>query len=252
MVDLHCHVLPGIDDGPETIDGSLAIVRAAVAAGVRTLVATPHVSSRYPNRVETISGLVQEVNERLAGEGVALDVRVGAEIAMTHLVEIEPAQLSALGLGGGEWLLIEPPFTPVAGALDLMLLDLQHRGHRVLLAHPERCVAFHRDPQLLGSLVRDGVLTSVTAGSLVGRFGRDVHRFALRLVEEEMVHNVASDAHDLTSRPPGMQAELRQAGLAPLAEWLTEAVPAAILNGAEIPARPSAARPARRAWRLRH
>jgi tyrosine-protein phosphatase YwqE len=108
---------------------------------------------------------------------------------------------------------------------------------------------------MLGSLVRDGALTSLTAGSLVGRFGRDVQRFALKLAEEEMVHNVASDAHDLVSRPPGMRAELQRAGLAPLGEWLTETVPAAILNGSEIPDRPSvagsAARPARRLWRSR-
>jgi protein-tyrosine phosphatase len=255
MVDLHCHVLPGIDDGPPTIDGSLAMVRAAEAAGMRTLVATPHVSARYPNRSETIAALVRELNERLAADGVAVDVRVGAEVAMTQLGEIEPAMLSGLALGDGEWLLIEPPFTRVVGALDLLLLDLQRRGHRVLLAHPERCAAFHKDPEMLASLVRNGVLTSLTAGSLVGRFGRDVRRFALRLVEEDLAHNVASDAHDVGARPPGIRAELEQAGLAALAEWFTEAVPTAILSGAEIPARPSITLPiaghTRRLWRSR-
>jgi protein-tyrosine phosphatase len=239
VIDLHCHVLPGIDDGPETVAASLAMARAAVAGGVRTLVATPHVSSRYPNRAETIVGLVDEVNERLAGEGVALEVLAGAEVAMTHLAEIEPRQLSRLRLGGGEWLLVEPPFAPVATALDAIGLDLQRRGNRIVLAHPERCAAFHRNPDMLRSLVRGGALTSITAGSLVGRFGRQARHFALELVREEMVHNVASDAHDLRGRPPGIRAELQQAGLAPLADWLTEAVPAAILGGREIPPRPS-------------
>ena len=77
------------------------------------------------------------------------------------------------------------------------------RGHHVVLAHPERCPAFHRDPSMLTSLVSAGALTSVTAGSLVGRFGDEVRRFALELVRDGMVHNVASDAHDDVRRPPG-------------------------------------------------
>ena len=83
------------------------------------------------------------------------------------------------------------------------------------------------------------MLTSITAGSLVGRFGAPARRFALRLVDEGMVHNVASDAHDEIRRPPGVVMELEQAGLAPLAEWLTQSVPAAILDGGEIPRRPA-------------
>ena len=138
MIDLHCHVLPGIDDGPETLEGSVALARTAAAAGMRTLVATPHVSRRYPNKAETIARLVAELNARLSAEGVALEVRPGAEIAMTRLADVESAQLAPLSLGGGEWLLMEPPFTPVASNLDAILLDLQGQGHRVLLAHPER------------------------------------------------------------------------------------------------------------------
>jgi protein-tyrosine phosphatase len=254
VIDLHCHVLPGIDDGPETIGGSLALARAAAAAGVRTLVATPHVSWRYPNDADTIIGLVDELDERLAAEGVPLEMRTGAEVALTQLAEIEPSQLSRLRLGGGEWLLVEPPFTSVATMLDAILHDLQRRGDRILLAHPERCAAFHRDPGMLSTIIRGGILTSITAGSLVGRFGGPARRFALKLVQEGMVHNVASDAHDLAGRPPGMAAELAQAGLAPLAEWLTEAVPAAILNGQEIPARPPLRRSgvgSARRWRRR-
>ncbi len=252
MIDLHCHVLPGIDDGPETIAGSVALARAAAAAGTRTLVATPHVSWRYPNDADTVARLVDELSRRLAAEEVALELLPGAEIAMTRVVDIEPAQLPRLGLGGGPWLLVEPPFTPVATGLDAVILDLQRRGHRILLAHPERCPALHRDPRMLGSLVRAGVLTSITAGSLVGRFGETVRRFALGLARDEMVHNVASDAHDHVNRPPGMSSELQQAGLGPLAEWLTQEVPAAILSGDEIPPRPAVALPGiatpRRPW----
>ncbi|MGO9249717.1 MAG: tyrosine-protein phosphatase [Solirubrobacteraceae bacterium] len=255
MIDLHCHVLPGIDDGPETIADSIALARVSAATGTRTLVATPHVSWRYANDPETIARLVDELSARLAAEGVALDLRMGAEIAMTRLADVDPAELARLGLGGGPWLLVEPPFTAVASNLDAILLDIQQRGHRILLAHPERCIAFHRDPLMLGSLVHAGVLTSVTAGSLVGRFGESVRRFSLRLAQDGMIHNVASDAHDHAHRPPGMASELQRAGLGPLAEWLTQEVPAAILSGEEtIPPRPAVALPGirtprRRWWR---
>lgn len=241
MVDLHCHVLAGIDDGPQTIDGSVAIARAAAAAGVRTIVATPHVSRRYPNQAETIGKLVGELNERLAAEALEIRIAPGAEVALTQAIDLTAEQLSALGLGGGPWLLVEPPLTPVASSLDALLLGLQRRGHRIVLAHPERCPAFHGDPQMIGSLVRAGMITSITAGSLVGRFGSEVRRFALQLAQEDMIHNVASDAHDDARRPPGIMAELDQSGLGPLAQWLTEEVPGAILAGEEIPPRPALA-----------
>ncbi len=238
MIDLHCHILPGIDDGPRTIEESLAIARVAVADGTTTIVATPHVSWRYPNDADTIDALCQELNERLLGGGIPIEVRAGAEIAMTRASEVDPEQLARMRLGDGPWLLLEPPFTPIVTGLDGVVADLQAQGHRVILAHPERCPAFHRDPDALEALVASGVLTSVTAGSLTGRFGAEVKRFALRMVEDDLVHNVASDAHDPQRRPPALASELQRAGLADLGEWLAKAVPAAILSGDPIPARP--------------
>jgi protein-tyrosine phosphatase len=238
VIDLHCHVLPGIDDGPETIEGSVAFARAAVAAGMDTLVATPHVSWRYQNDAETIARLVGEVNARLSQEEIALEVRPGAELAMTRLIDVEPAELAQLGLGGGSWLLVEPPFTQVVTGLESIVGDLLRRGHRVLLAHPERCHGLRRDPRILESLVAAGVLTSITAGSLLGQFGGEVRRFSLQLAKQGMIHNVASDAHDHSQRPPGITDALERAGLGPLADWLTCEVPAAILADADVPPRP--------------
>lgn len=238
MIDLHCHVLAGIDDGPATIEESLALARAAAAAGTRTLVATPHVSRRYPNDAETIAELVEALNRRLSSDGVDLEIRRGGEIAMTRVLGLASAQLAPLRLGDGPWLLVEPSFTEDVRVLEKILRDLQDGGYRVVLAHPERCTAFHRDPLMLESLVQNGALCSVTAGALVGRFGEHVRRFALRLAHDGLMHNVASDAHDLTRRPPGMAREIEQAGLGQLASWLTGAVPEAILRGEEVPPRP--------------
>jgi protein-tyrosine phosphatase len=257
MIDLHCHVLCGIDDGPGEIEGSIAIARASASTGTRTILATPHVNWRYPNTAETIAVAVAQLNRRLAEEEIAVEILAGAEIAMTRIGDIAPRELSRLALAGGAWLLVEPPFTPAASGLDTILIELQRQGHRILLAHPERCPAFHRDPDMLTELVRGGILTSITAGSLVGRFGDAPRRFAISLLREGLAHNVASDAHDATSRAPGMASEIEQAGLGPLTDWLTSAVPAALLNGdAVIPARPDVELPrpsasSRSRWRLR-
>lgn len=238
MIDLHTHVLPGIDDGPATIEESVVLVRAAAAAGTRTMVATPHVSSRYHNEAATIARLTAELNQRLRQEGIAVEIRAGAEVALTRVDELAPAELERLRLGDGPWVLLEPPFASGATGLEHVVSTLQNAGNRVVLAHPERCPALHREPQMVKTLVASGVLTSVTASSLIGRFGEQVRRFARLLFEQGLVHNVASDTHNVDGRPPSIAAELEQAGLTELSDWLTCAVPAAILADEPIPAPP--------------
>jgi protein-tyrosine phosphatase len=244
MIDLHCHLLPGIDDGPPDLEGSLAMARRALKAGIQTVVATPHVNSRYPNDPETIAAGVTAVRGALAGADLELDVRPGAEIAVSYLAETDTSGIGALALGGGEWLLIEPPFATVASGLVTTVQGLVWDGHRVVLAHPERCPAIHRDPSIVRRLVDDGVLMSLTAGSLAGRFGSQARRLALALLREEMAHNVTSDSHDAGNRPPSIAPEVRQAGFGDLLGWLTEEVPLAILGGGPVPGRPSRAAPA--------
>jgi protein-tyrosine phosphatase len=178
VIDLHCHLLPGIDDGPATLEGSVAIARAAAAKGTRTIVATPHVSARYPNAAGAISRLAEEVARRLADEHIELAVHPGAEIAMDRTVDLSAEELDRLTLGKGPWLLVESPFSPMTVGIDLLLSGLLRRGHHIVLAHPERCPAFHRDPELLRRLVQEGLLVSVTAGSLVGQFGNQAKRSA--------------------------------------------------------------------------
>jgi protein-tyrosine phosphatase len=213
-----------------------------VREGIGTLVATPHVSSRYPNDAETIAVPLERLRAALRREAIPLEVPAGAEIAVTHVAELDPSELTGLTLGGGGWLLIEPPFATLVTGLETTIRGLLSEGHRVLLAHPERCPAIHRDPQIVSRLVEDGVLTSVTAGSLAGRFGSQARRLALALLREGLAHNVASDAHDEANRPPAIAAALAQTGFGELTRWLSEEVPAAILAGQAIPARPAAAR----------
>jgi protein-tyrosine phosphatase len=243
VIDLHSHILPGIDDGPATMEGSLDLARAAVAAGTRTIVATPHVNGDFGIDAERIAAAHAEVTEAIAKAGIPLDVRPGAEIAIWRLVDLDDAELRALALGGGPYVLVESPFSPVVGDFEPMVLDLQARGHRVLLAHPERCPAFQRDPARLRRLVDAGALVQLTAGSMAGAFGSTVRRFTVLLLREGLAHVVASDAHDARNRPPGQligfeELERELPGLRAQAAWLTEHVPAAILAGEPLPARP--------------
>ncbi len=249
MIDLHCHVLPGVDDGPNTPEQALAFARAAAAAGLQTLVATPHINRRYGNDSTTIASGVQRMAALLAREQVPLELRAGAEVALSRALQLDAEELARVCLGGGRWLLLEPPFRPDVPALEPTVAELQRRGHGVVLAHPERCPAFYRDLGLLESLIRGGVVTSITASSLTGAFGGAARSFARTLAEAGLIHNVASDAHDARDRPPEIASHLQRAGLGGLSDWLTEDVPRAILAGGDIPRRPRAPAPAaRRRW----
>jgi protein-tyrosine phosphatase len=244
VIDLHTHVLPGIDDGPATVEGSIELARGAVADGVTTLVATPHIAWDLPhNDGPRIAAAVETLEAQLAEAGVDVTVRTGGELALTRAVALSEAELRGLGLGGGEWLLAECPLSANAMGFDAALLAIAGRGHRIVLAHPERSPMLQKDPELLRRLVGDGMLTSITAGALLGRFGSTVKRFALWMLEEDLVHNVASDAHDARRRPPGMREALAAAdaelpGVAERVEWLTLSVPRAILDGGSIPDAP--------------
>lgn len=246
MIDLHCHILPGIDDGPKTMQDSVALASAASAGGTRTIVATPHVSWEWPdNDSETIAAGVRGANGALRDAGIAVDVLAGAEVALSRAADLELSELRALRLGGGPWLLVECPLGPAAPGLERGLGELQMQGHGIVLAHPERCPAFHSKPQRLAALVRRGMLTSVTASSFTGRFGRGVERFAFELLRRELVHDIASDAHDAVGRPPALATELTQAGLGEHATRLAQQVPDAILRGDDVPPVPPLSRFAR-------
>lgn len=239
MIDLHCHLLPGVDDGPADDEQALALAREQVAAGVSRAAATPHVGWSWPLTPSELPERLAALRALLAAERVPLEVVAGGELQATFALDLSDEQLAVLALGGGPYLLLEAPMTSVAVGLDRIVFALQARGHRVLLAHPERCPGLQRDPELLARLVGAGALTQVTAGALSGRFGGTVRRFALELVGNGLVHTVASDAHDLGGRPPGMREELRAAGLEAYLDWWCCETPAAVLDGGPLPEPPS-------------
>lgn len=245
MIDLHLHLLPGLDDGPGTLDRAVAMTRAAVASGATTVVATPHIDERWSIPTAAIAPAVDELRIALRAADVHVEVLGGGEVSIGRLLRLSDRDRADVGLGGGPYVLVEMPQAQGVLGFERPLLSRLAAGERLVLAHPERCPAIQRRPAILEALVAAGGLCSLTGGSMTGRFGETVRRFSLRLLRAGLIHNVASDAHDLDRRPPGV-GEIpvlagRSGGEIDLRTWLTVDVPAAVLAGEPIPPRPAAA-----------
>jgi protein-tyrosine phosphatase len=239
-IDIHCHVLPGLDDGPGNMPEALAMAHAAVLAGTTHMVATPHIDQTWRVRPGMIAARADALRDALRAESIPLEVSTGAEIALSRLVDLSPSELDTLRLGDGPYLLIECPLTQTAGDFDALLLRVHGRGESVVLAHPERSPLFQQEPERLARLVAAGMLCSLTAGSLKGAFGAAVRRFSIELLRDGLVHDLSSDAHDHLRRPPGLADALESVedelpGIGRRREWLTELAPAAILAGEALP-----------------
>jgi protein-tyrosine phosphatase len=246
VIDLHCHLLPGIDDGPATSEEAVTLATAFVAAGFTRVVATPHVSEDHPNTAAGIRAAWLGLVTALGRAHVPLEVLTGAELDLLHLQGLEEDELARLRLGPRGPLLVECPFAAVVPHFEGLVERLLGAGHRVLLAHPERSLAFLREPDLLRRLVDAGAYASLTGASFAGRFGHDARDYATWALDEELVHDVSTDAHNTTRRPPVLREPLESAGYGWAADWLATESPAALLAGAEPPARP--ARPAPGGW----
>ena len=238
MIDLHSHILPGIDDGARTLEDSLAIARAAVGDGIVTIAGTPHVRDDWPTDPGLMEDRVAELRAELELTGIPLDVRTGGEIALDWLPRLAPEELRRFGLGGTRYLLVETPYYGWPRDLLAQMLALQDQGFAPVLAHPERNADVAARPGLLLPLVDEGVVVQVTAASVDGRIGRRSFECARVLIREGLAHLIASDAHHASVREVGMAEAVKRVGDAGLARWLTREVPAAILAGAEIPPRP--------------
>jgi protein-tyrosine phosphatase len=232
------------------------MARKAEEAGINIVVATPHVRSDYRTDPAGIAAAVGDLNDTLATDELELRVLAGAEVSLQKATELDDATLSTLCLGSGDYILVESPYRSIDIDLEGILRDLQARGFKPVLAHPERCPIFQRDPDRLARLVNGGVLCSITSASLAGRFGATVREFSLELMYDWLVHDVSSDAHDHLHRPPDLLAGFESAeadipGIRGQANWFTVTAPVAIVTGrASLPPRPDPPpRPPMSRWR---
>jgi protein-tyrosine phosphatase len=243
--DLHFHLLPGVDDGPATIADSLELAAAAAAAGTRTVVVTPHVRGDFVTDVRELPTRLQALREAIVAEGIALELRCGAELGhdMVGRLGQDDLDLVAQGPPGARWLLVEAPFERIGADFHAATDELRDRGFGVVVAHPERSADASLDAASgLRREVALGAKAQLNALSLDGRHGTEAGRAAYRLIAEGLAHAVASDAHGPT-RPPALQTARRALADRRLDEAtilrLTRAGPGRLLaRGLALPAPP--------------
>lgn len=234
MYDLHCHLLPGMDDGPGTLDEALAMARLAVAEGIRKSVVTPHLHvGRWDNDRAAIETAVASYRRELAGAGITLEIGFAAEVRCDHdiLPLIEQDRVPFLGtFDGKQVLLLEFPHSHVPVGGDKLVDWLMARDVRPMIAHPERNKDIMCELAKLEPFVAAGCLVQLTADAIAGGFGAEAKLRAREMLERGWVAVIASDAHDTEARPPRLRR-----GLAAAAEIVGEMAAQAMVG--DIPRR---------------
>jgi protein-tyrosine phosphatase len=248
VIDLHAHVLPGIDDGPATMAEAVDAVAAAAGEGVTVLAATPHVRPDHPAVVPAaLADRTAELADECTAAGVeGVKLVSGGEVDLAWAQSADDEALAAASYGcRGLDLLVETPYGELPRGFEELVFRVSARGFRVLLAHPERSPTLQRDPRRLRSLVERGTLLQLTAGALVSDARRSPsRRLAVALLREGVAHVMASDRHgrnlDRVGRRAGVVAAAREAPAR--ATWMVTEAPAAILAGEPLPSPPAGRR----------
>jgi len=236
MIDLHTHILPGIDDGVGTLDESVEFARVASADGVTIIVATPHCKEGVweNDRAGVLAG-VEVLRERLAADGVAIDLRPGAEVHLCPdlIGRVRDGRAPTLD-DNGKTVLLELSLSQYPVELDNLVFQMKLAGLEVVFAHPERIRYFQDDVRRYESVVRMGAWGQLTTGSVLGTFGSQALRFSERLLREGLVHVIASDAHNVRGRPPVLSEAVE--AMEPIvglrrAQAMARDVPDALLRG---------------------
>lgn len=243
MIDLHCHILPGVDDGPESQDESLSMARKAVEDGIYTIVATPHtLNGIYINPVKEVTSRVAALQEALSKNHIKLQLYAGADVYLcpNMLERIESGDAGTIN-DSRKYILLELPSQIVPPGVKDEIFSLKLNGITPIISHPERNSAIQHDTDILYELIRMGALSQVTAMSITGDFGEMALQCSERLLKHRLVHIIASDAHSSDSRPPilsqAVEAAAEIMGNYKEAEHMVTEVPATILSGViiEIP-----------------
>ena len=211
MLDLHCHMLPGIDDGATDLEMALAMARMAAADGIRTVACTPHIyPGMYENTAEGIRAAIVAFQAQLDAAGIDLRLVEGADV---HLA---PDLIQSLRAGrvptlaGSRYLLLEPPHHVAPPRFEDAVFEMMTAGYVPVITHPERLTWVETHYDLFLRLVRRGAWMQITAGALTGRYGRRVRYWGERFLGEGQAHLLATDAHHPERRPP-LLAEARDA-----------------------------------------
>ena len=247
MIDLHTHILPGVDDGVKTMDDAVAFARVALADGVSTVVATPHYREGFflNARPEVLAG-VEALNARLGAERIPVVVLPGAEVHISaDLVSRVQARHAPTLADNGRTVLFELSMMQYPVDLENLVFQMRLAGLQVLFAHPERIRYFQDDIRRYEAVIRLGAFGQITTGSVTGLFGEDVVTFSEELARKRLVHVVASDGHNVRGRPPVLSSSLAQLGSwigDEFARRMTDEFPKKFIEGRD-PELPPAAEP---------
>jgi protein-tyrosine phosphatase len=212
MIDLHSHILPGLDDGSPNLEVSLAMARLAHGDGITDMVGTPHLFRGASNLTDF--GLLEkkqtELQAALDRESIPLVIHRGVEIRFSHnLLDELQKHRPHLVLAGSSYMFIEFPFDYVYSGVKEVFFNVMSEGIVPVVTHPERCTGFINHPEVLFELVEMGALAQANAGSFAGRYGSQVREAAYLFLGSSYIQFVASDAHDTDSRPPILSAAVK-------------------------------------------
>lgn len=232
MIDLHCHILDAIDDGARDADDSVAMARQAEADGIEAVCATPHIRHDHDVRIEELAARVRGLNAKIEQELVPVRILQGGEVAETAAEGLSEEELAQVSLGGGGWILLEPAPGPLGDSLLRRVAYLAERGHRTIVAHPERHLSadmFER----MAALVAEGALIQATADFFLRE---QMAAGMLAMAGKGLVHVLSSDAHSArigreVRISPALERLREVELLAPHLEWIAETAPRAIVDG---------------------
>jgi len=206
MIDLHCHILPGIDDGAQTVEDSLDMAKQAVSEGIHTIMATPHhKNGKYINEKNDILCQVSSLNKNFLKENIPLTLLPGQETRIYGELLEDYRNGKIMPLNHNKYIFVEFPSSQVPRFTERLLYDIHSEGLTPIIVHPERNSRLMQDPDILYNLVNKGAITQVTASSLTGRFGKKIKKFSFDLINANLTHIIASDAHNISGRSFHMQ-----------------------------------------------
>lgn len=217
MIDLHCHILPGIDDGAPDEATALEMARIAAADGIRTIACTPHIyPGLYENDANGIRARVAALQAKLGEAGIDLQLTFGADAHLTPELFERVREGTAPTLHGGRYFLLEPSHHVPPPRFEESVFNFIAAGYIPVVTHPERLTWIEGHYQVFESLFRSGAWMQITAGSLTGRFGDNAQYWAERMLDDGIVHLLATDSHGIKHRPPllaeGVQAAEKWVG----------------------------------------
>lgn len=213
MIDLHCHILPGIDDGAENMEEAIEMARISVDQGFSAVVATPHYGSgKYLSQIGDVLRLVEELNRELEARNIKLTVFPGMEIRITADVLDSLSTGKILSINRGRYVLLELPMMQVPAGFENFIRMMINSGKKVVLAHPEKNLEIQRHPEIIYRLLTafnpGDLLMQITADSITGESGLSALSTSKYLLENDLAHIVATDAHSATGRPPMISGAL--------------------------------------------